>query len=261
MAKVLAVTSSMGTKWEAYSQTLLRIYCPEWKRIIVDGRCNWAPINFLKSVIDKDVDYIVHVDEDCFVQSRETLLNIIKILEHDPSLVAAGVPDGGYYYRNHNPAALNLFFVVFKAVALRKAWSEIEQWHNYKFRSEFSDEVMRQCPNLDHARIKWDEGEPYYPLFWSLLSCGGRFLYLHEELLQSRWSSRVLAPSGELLAEHMWYLRQWFSDEFMPGHDCPNSTRYERFLGDWRSRYGKISKAGFILVHMHVKRLIRRFFL
>lgn len=248
----------MGTKWEAYSQTLLGLLVPEWRRLIVDGRKNWTPTRFVESVVDKNVDYVVHVDEDCFVQSREALLDIISKFEADSSLVAAGVPDGGYYYREHNPAALNLFFVVFRAEALRKAWEEKEKWSQLRFQAEFADEVIRQCPNLDKTRINWDEGEPYYPLFWSLLSGGGRFLYLDEELYKPRWSSKVLAPSGQPAAEHMWYLRQWFSPQTMPGHDCPNSLRYDRFLADWRSKYGNALKPGLMLGAMHIKRFARR---
>lgn len=248
----------MGTKWEAYSQTLLRLLVPEWKRLVVDGRHNWSPTRFIESVVDKDVDYVVHVDEDCFVQSRESLLMLIEKLESDSSLVAAGIPDGGYYYRDHNPAALNLFFVAFRTEALRNAWKEKENWSKYCFRDEFADDVMLQCPTLDKARINWDEGEPYYPLFWCLLSQGGRFLYLTEELFKPRWSSRVLLPSGELLAEHMWYLRQWFSIETMPGHDCPNAERYERFVSEWRGHHNLSLKSNMQLFRMHVRRLARR---
>src|SRR6185503_1084254 len=169
MARVLAVTTSMGSRWEAYSQALLRIEVPEWQRLIVDGRKNWTPTGFIEHVIDSDADYIVHVDEDCFVQSRAALTELIERLENDSSIVAAGIPDGGYYYREHNPAALNLFFVVFRAQSLRDAWKTKAGWNHLHFRPEFSTEVLRQRPDLDAERIKWDEGEPYYPLFWSLL--------------------------------------------------------------------------------------------
>lgn len=84
----------MGTKWEAYSQAALNLAVPDWQRLVVDGRRNWSPTGFIDSVVDKDVDYIVHVDEDCFVQSRESLLNLIEILEGVDGLVAAGIPDG-----------------------------------------------------------------------------------------------------------------------------------------------------------------------
>jgi hypothetical protein len=258
MASVLAVTTSMGSRWEAYSQALLRFEVPEWQRVIVDGRSDWTPTGFIQHVIGRDADYIVHVDEDCFVQSREALLEIVELLEKDPGIAAAGIPDGGCYYREHNPAALNLFFVVFRAQALRDAWKSKDHWDDLHFRPEFSAEVVKQRPELDATRIHWDEGEPYYPLFWSLLSAGGRFLYLREELYQPRWSSRIYSPSGGLLAEHLWYLREWFSGEAMPGHDCPNCVRYSGAAAAIHQRFRGNLSFLLILWAMKLQRLLRR---
>jgi len=258
MNKVVAVTTSMGTKWEAYSQALLKHYVPEWRRVVVDGRQNWSPTGFIEHVIDCDADYIVHVDEDCFVRSRDALVRLIELLEDDPSLAAAGVPDGGIYYRDHNPAALNLFFVAFRASSLREAWKKKDKWGVLTFRPEFAAEVMKQRPELDMARVQWDEGEPYYPLFWSLLSSQRRFLYLQEELCRPRWSSKVLLPSGDLLAEHLWYLRQWFSDDIMPGHDCPNVARYRAMASEIHRTLGRGVPFLTNLSSMHFKRVYRR---
>jgi hypothetical protein len=224
---VLAVTTSLATRWEPLSQALLATQVPEWRRKVVDGRRNWTPVGFLEHVLAEDVDFVVHVDEDCFVAERRGLVDLLDYMAADPRLVAAGVPDGGYYYREHNAAALNLFFVVFRMDALRAAWSKRSRWGTLRFQPEFKREVCAQRPDLDPKRISWDEAEPYYPLFWSLLADGGRFLYLKQELLPSRWSSLVRGLRDENLAEHMWYLRQWFSDNVMPGHDCPNRQRYE----------------------------------
>lgn len=260
MTKVLCVTTSMGTKWESYSQALLAHHVPEWERVIVDGRRNWTSTGFIDRILDTKADYVVHVDEDCFVQSRSGLLSLIDRFEQDKGLVAAGIPDGGHYYREQNPAAVNLFFVVFRMAALRRVWQQQDGWTAASFRPEFSAEVLRQFPSLDRSRISWNEAEPYYPLFWSLMSDGGRFLYLGEQLNRSRWSTRVLAPHGEIIAEHLWYLRNWFSPSIMPGHDCPNIARYEQFLADLRSRPGL--RVGFraSLARMHARRLFRRAF-
>lgn len=258
MPKVLAVTTSMGTKWEAYSQGMLWRLVPEWRRKVIDGTRNWSPTGFIPHVADEDVDYIVHVDEDCFVQSREGLLDVIDELERCPEIVAAGVPDGGHYYRSLNPAALNLFFVVFRASALRRAWSGRERWVEHQFRSEYASEVLKRCPWLDDTKINWDECEPYYPLYWSLLASGGRFLYLGTDLSKERWSSIVLGPSGQPVAEHMWYLRNWFTNEVMPGHDVPNVERYAKWEEEWHSIYGNSFLSNLVIQGGHVKRLLRR---
>jgi len=228
----------MGSRWEAYSQALLRLHAPGWRRVLVDGQRNWTPTGFIDTVIDEDVDYIVHVDEDCFVQSGPALTALIEILERDRTLVAAGIQDGGSYYREHNPAALNLFFVIFRASALRKVWQDKQAWQGSRFRAPFAEQVRAQRPELDDARIQWDEGEPYYWLYWALLEQGGRFLYLREELHRPLWSSRIHAPDGKMVAEHLWYVREWFGEQTMPGHDCANVTRYRRWLAGTRRNYG-----------------------
>lgn len=258
MSKVLAVTTSMSTKWEAYSQTMLEMHVPEWRRVVVDGRRNWTATGFIQYVVDAEVDYIVHVDEDCFVENRDALLDLIRKFEEDPQIVAAGLPDGGYYYREHNPAALNLFFVVFRATALKLAWDDRVNWDRYKFKLEYAAGLDVQCPHLDKSRIKWDEGEPYYPLFWSLLSKGGRFLYLNEVLHRDRWSSRISLGSQKVLAEHLWYLRQWFSVQIMPGHDIENTKRYQLWQAEVHSKYRFNLRFWITLALMHSKRLLRR---
>ena len=260
MTKVLAVTTSMGTKWEAYSQTMLKTVIPEWERVIVDGRKVWSPTLFIKHIIHKDVDYVFHVDEDCFVESRDALRDLVLFLNENPQVVAAGIPDGGHYYRDHNPAALNLFFVIFRMDALRKAWNEKNRWSEIEFREEFKENVLKQCSDLDKSRIQWDEAEPYYPLFWSLLNAGGKFLYLEHSLHPKRWSTQIRMPSGEILAEHLWYLRQWFSDDIMTGHDCSNRTRFELFRRDLLRSKGKTIWFKMVLASMHTKRLVRRIY-
>lgn len=248
----------MGTRWESYSQLLLKQLVPEWKCLVVDGRKNWSPIGFISQVIDADADYIIHVDEDCFIESRSALLKLISFLDDNPQFVAAGIPDGGHYYRDHNPAALNLFFVVFRVGALRVAWKEKRRWEKLKFRDEFAEGVLCQCKMLDTSRIKWDEAESYYPLFWSLLGDGGKFLYLDPKLLTKRWSTQICLPSGEILAEHLWYLRQWFSEAIMQGHDCPNCARYEQFRVELMKKNGISLRFRLSLAYLHAKRFIRR---
>jgi len=256
--RVLLVTTSMGTRWEAYSQTLLRLLLPEWNRLVIDGRRDWSPTGFVSTVIKQEVDFVVHVDEDCFLESRSAMLRLIEAFENDPTLVAAGIPDGGCYYRDRNPAALNLFFTVFRFTALKAAWESRESWSTLSFQPEFAAQVRDQCPHLDQHRIRWTEKEPYYPLFWSMLRAGGQFLYLREELRRGIWSSRVRLTTGQPIAEHLWYLRQWFSDQVMPGHDCSNRRRYESMAADIRARWRGDPRFWLQLGAMRAKALARR---
>jgi hypothetical protein len=237
VSNVIAITTSLGTRWACYSQALLERNVPEWRRIVVDGRQNWSPLGFVDRVIDEDAEFVAHVDEDCFVSNRPEMLHLIEKMRQNKNIVAAGIPDGGHYYRQRNPAALNLFFCILRLDALRRAWRDRGSWSRYQFDPKFSSQVFVQRPDLDRARVSWQDSEPYYPLFWYMLAGGGRFLYLQERLNRSRWSSFVIAANGNVVAEHLWYLRNWFSDEVMPGHDCPNRQRYEYLRNEILARY------------------------
>jgi hypothetical protein len=258
MTRVVAVTMSMGTKWESYSQALVAQQFPRWDRLLVDGRKGWSPTAFIEHALKRDAEYLVHVDEDCFVQSPQAMGEILQAMREQPDLVAAGIPDGGHYYRALNPAALNLFFVVFRMEPLREAWSRRDQWAHTQFREEFARDVMRQFPQLDRSRIDWAGSEPYYPLFWNLLAQGGRFLYLPHELNRTRWSTVVQSPSGRPVAEHLWYLREWFSTRTLPGHDCPNVSRYRSFERELWRRPESGLRFGAMLGAMTTRRIARR---
>jgi hypothetical protein len=258
--RVLAVTTSMGTKWESYSQALIAHHFPDWRRLLVDGRTGWTPTAFLEHALQHDCDYLVHIDEDCFLQSPQAMDEVLRAMRDQPDFVAAGIPDGGHYYRALNPAALNLFFVVFRMQALREAWSRRDRRDRTAFRQEFARDVMQQCPSLDPSRIDWEASEPYYPLFWELLAAGGRFLYLPHELNRARWSTVVQSPSGRPVAEHLWYLREWFSPRTQPGHDCANVNRYRSFERElWRRPESGV-RFGALLGAMSARRIARRLF-
>lgn len=259
MTRVLAVTTSLGTRWESYSQALIAHHLPQWKRMVVNGRRNWSPTAFIERALERESDFIVHVDEDCFIQSASGIEEVFGQFERDPRLVAAGIPDGGHYYRARNPAALNLFFVVFRTSALRAAWSRRDGWASVAYRPEYGDEVLQELPQIDRSRIDWNNPEPYYPLFWTLLEQGGRFMYLPNELDRSRWSTTVLAQSRQPIAEHLWYLREWFKEQPFPGHDCSNASRYRAFERALREREGGLHFRTLVGA-MNAKRLVRRVF-
>jgi hypothetical protein len=248
----------MGSKWESYSQALIAQQFPTWQRLLVDGRRDWTPTLFIEHALNRDAEYLVHVDEDCFMQSSQAMEEILQVMRQRPELVAAGIPDGGHYCRSLNPAALNLFFVVFRMDPLRAAWSRRHQWGDTGFVEEFAHDVMQQCPHLDRSLIDCAASEPYYPLFWSLLAHGGRFLYLPHGLNRSRWSTIVQSPSGRPAAEHLWYLREWFSSRTLPGHDCPNVERYRSFERELWQRPESGLRFGATVGAMNARRIARR---
>src|SRR5688500_6970617 len=97
--KLLFVTTSLGTKWESYSQSLIELGYPESTRLVVDGTRNWFPLMFLEPALAHDSDYTIHIDEDCFLFDTGQLKQLIRYLENHDEIVMAGIPDGGNYYR------------------------------------------------------------------------------------------------------------------------------------------------------------------
>lgn len=259
MGSLTFLTVSMGTRWEAYGQAVLDVELPRTRKIIVDGRFGWHPTLFLDHLADVETDYVVLIDEDCFVCSGHSLKSLISILDERRDLAAAGVPDGGTYYRNHNPAALNLFFVVFRTAALKAALQPARQGDTDVFRPEYALAVNDGLPDLDHDRINVGDGEPYYWVFWRLLQRGWKFLYLQDRVDNRDWASRVSVPGSDIICVHLWYLRLWFSDECMPGHDCANRERYQAIERKIRQRYRWSGRFWIGLLTGHARRLLRRF--
>jgi hypothetical protein len=194
------------------------------------------------------------VDEDCFTTSGEVLKELIAYLDGHPEIGAAGIPDGGHFYRRKNAAAVDLFFVVFRGCALREAWARMSQRPAPAYDADYGVDVLTQRPELDEKLIDWNGVEPYYPVFWALRRNGHRFLRLKNAFVESRSSTRVLAPSGTVVAEHLWYLRQWFSRVAMPGSVLPNPERHDDLKRELLQRYGRSASYRVNLLTMQVIR-------
>lgn len=73
------------------------------------------------------IDYIVYIDEDCFISDLKSLKNIVEdFISSDRTF--AGMPDGGVCcHRNHNNVAINTFFTIFNIRQIRDLFKGIEQ--------------------------------------------------------------------------------------------------------------------------------------
>ena len=77
---ILFVTTTLYTKWLSYQKELVKKHFPESEHIVIDGRNNWPYtwfhwLNHIKNTTSK---WFVHLDEDCFLNSREELLDLIQ---------------------------------------------------------------------------------------------------------------------------------------------------------------------------------------
>ncbi|HRW64692.1 MAG TPA: hypothetical protein P5032_02940 [Candidatus Competibacter sp.] len=225
-SKIAFLTVSLGTKWESYSQSLIKIYFPECQRIVVDGSRSWNPIYFTDYGNKIHADYLILVDEDCFIFSRSQMVFLIQSLDHDKDCALIATPDGGTYHRDYNPIACNTFFAIIKRQALLRIVKSAG-WKNSKY-SDISDKVDdNHLEFLDKNRVNYDKHEPYYPFFWALLSNNFTIKYLVPSLNRSLLASEVkIEKSDNPLLIHMWWLRSWHCREIEPYLKVANYDRY-----------------------------------
>jgi hypothetical protein len=256
---LLFVTTSLGTKWESYSQALIARGYPESKRIVIDGTTNWSPLMFLQTALEEESDYTVHVDEDCFLYDPAQLGALIEKMEARQDIVLAGTPDGGHYYREHNPYACNLFFMVFKTDRIRSLMLQNPQWESYRFSTDFKKGSELDLSFVNLHGVKYDDFEPYYGFFWMILKGSDKILYLRNGLNPEFLSTDLHFTNGKIpLARHMWYLRDWHREELGPHDKIPNRNRYLMVEKEILKLFG--GEPGFMrtLSSLNRKRMIRQ---
>lgn len=236
--RVLFVTSSFRTRWEIYSQALIRASGLAHRVLLLDGRSNWHPLNFVAPALAADSDFIVHMDEDAFLLDPGQLDRLLAEMQADPEIAAAGVPDGGTPYRRHNPYACNLFFTVFQTALLRKLMERKPDWRSLRFDPAFTRH-LRPPPPLS-GTVEPDEFEPYYPLFWLILEQGLQIRYLSSSLDPQSMASQVFCgDESRPMVLHGWHLRKWFSRDVDPEIGLSPAEKYKKLGKMLNGRFGR----------------------
>jgi hypothetical protein len=268
-SSVTFLTASLGTKWESYSQALLEMNFPECDRVVVDGSSNWDPLYFVEIARKLTTNYVVLVDEDCFVFDRDQLLTLLDSLQADAGTAVLATPDGGTFHRDYNPIACNPYFAIIDRRALVKA-TDTNDWKNLTYEDVRWIASAEHVSLLDAKRMKYGLSEPYYPFFWAVLRSGFKIRYLiptvNAELLASELRSDVATRP---LLIHMWWLRAWNNKAVEPYLGVAHRGRYEllqqRHLAPhfasarWRGRLLALNAGRrWKKVNATIRRLIRR---
>jgi len=240
-SEIVFVTTTLDTKWHTKQLEIIKRLFPGSKNLSLDGKTKWpnAWFKWIKEIPSSEAEWFVHIDEDCFLESREELLRLIqKMKDEDYSLSA--VSDGYHHYRGANPVAINSFFMVGKVRDLLDLdlnidnlsfWHQEEGWRNnlgivynedlHRKNFSYPHEIMENGENCSY------EQEPYYMILWMLIEKGKKFYYLYPHF-DERFKStnpRIDKDSPDI-SIHMWYTRFWTSD--MDVHGMPNSIRYQK---------------------------------
>lgn len=175
---------------------------------------------FSSRLLRRRFDYLVYIDEDCFLADAEALLGVVKhFVENDYGF--CGMPDGGVSpIRSHNPVAINPFFSIFNLRQIGRVYDRREVRA-----TAFDDSLRRFAPTHLFARrnfpppheaaMTFDEFEPYYRIFFYLLRQGIKPLYLGARtspLDAEGITTELFDHRGRSLCHHTWYARLFATD-------------------------------------------------
>ena len=189
-------------------------------------------------------DYLIYIDEDCFVTNIESMYNLLKEFI-DNNYGFAGIPDGGVCcHRNHNPISINTFFTIFNIKEIKKIYNGKEV-HETVFddslkiykpdflitdkSDNFKKELEKKIPYCEIVRdnpkdvcsrhqtpysISWDNFEPYYRIFFFLLKNGLKPMYIkgQDSLIDDLGITTELHYNNIPFCYHTWFARNYIND-------------------------------------------------
>ncbi|MBI5093574.1 MAG: hypothetical protein HZB26_14165 [Candidatus Hydrogenedentes bacterium] len=194
------------------SQSLLTL--PFGRRRIV-GMNNWRnATDYLYLLFEFDVDWIINVDEDCFVFDNDRILGLLSFMQHN-DYDFCGIPDGGAcVHRFHNPVVTNPFFNIYNAGRIRPKLREesVFQINRVRYAPELERFTPRHLLKNDHA-YAFDDFECYYGFFFWLLLSGFKPLYLPSRELEDGLTTELRDHEDVPFLYHTWFTRKYTRDE------------------------------------------------
>jgi hypothetical protein len=237
--KITFFTTSTGSDIQQTQSGCIKKLFPESKHILIDGRTGWFTVwyEWLNKAKNIDSDWYVHIDEDCFITSREEIDNLIQYMV-DNNYDIAGPPDGHHEYRSGNHMAFNSFFMIMN----RKS---IDSWHDRTSSPQFKKEWIEEYPykKTNHSHYEYNmefgssgkplgmiwkpETEPYYDFMWVLKESGIKFYYLEPTFGEEFQTTNLL--NNTII--HMWHQRErWSNNIVSPLHKMPNKLRFDGII-------------------------------
>lgn len=238
---IIFVTTTLSSKWLKYQSEIVKRHFPDSRQIFFNGTHSWPYSWFfwLETISSSEYTqkWFVHLDEDCFIESKDEIVRLISMMEEGDYTLAA-TSDGYGHYRGANAIAINSFFMIGNRQHFADANFDYKRmnfrleeggWKNdfgIKYKDSYSEgfEYTHEKFGTDNRTF---EQEPYYALLWTLKEQGRKFFYLYPHF-DERFKStnpRIDAESADI-AVHMWYTRGWNSDMDVWG--LPNYERYQR---------------------------------
>ena len=228
-------TTTFSDIQEVQSECIRKLF-PDSEHILIDGRTGWFTVwyEWLNKSYKYSSDWYVHLDEDCFITSKDEIENLIQYMI-DNNYDISGPPDGHFEYRSVNHMAFNSFFMIMN----RKC---IDAWFNRKsipqFKKEWIEEYPYQKNNHSHYEYNMEFGssgkplgliwkpetEPYYDFMWVLKDSGCKFNYIEPKFGEEFQTTNLLNDT----IIHMWHQRERWQDRVVsPLHKMTNKMRFD----------------------------------
>ena len=174
---------------------------------------------------DTDCDIAINVDEDCFITSKDAVMQLVDyVMAND--IANAGCPDGGSFIpRGGNPIVTNPFFNVFNLSLLREQYAhKAEQQFDYLAHLKEMEDTYPKQMIADGRGYHFDQvdREPYYPFFfWQAYHT--KTLYLRSALHPDGWTTILYNQEGEEMCRHTWYARFYSVPAWVVRHWQPTA--------------------------------------
>lgn len=151
--------------------------------------------------LHKKYEYIVLIDEDCFILNDDIIDEVIQYMEQN-DIDIVGVPDGNVtHVRFHRPDVPNLFFTIFKTKKMDFTSLDVT---NYKV----------PIGETKKGVYAYDDFEPYYQwLCFLIYKLNMKFQPLEAYTLDDGWTTAVKFGGCDF-AFHTWFARRYGKDNF-----------------------------------------------
>lgn len=191
---------------------------------------------------DTDCDIAINVDEDCFITSRDAVMELVDyVIAHN--IANAGCPDGGSYIpRSGNPIVTNPFFNVFNLNLLREQYShKAEKEFDYQAHKQQMIDAFPMQMLAEGQANYFDETdrEPYYPFFfWQAFHT--KTIYLPSKPHPDGWTTILCNHLGKEICRHTWLARFYSVPTFVVRHWQPTAdAQKQRIDAVIREAYDK----------------------
>jgi hypothetical protein len=226
MSKIKIVSNVINDELYSYSKSFYESM--NYEKIVVSGQNKLYNFKFINYVILNkslfDFDWMVYVDEDCFITNQKALEDLINYqIENNYS--CSGMPDGGVIaHRFHNPVAINPFFMIMNINEIRKKYNideinksmygeDLNKYvpinlikKEYTYKSSH-DEILKL--GYSPYGVVFDNFEPCYGFFFWLLRNNFKILYLDADEHDDGISTILKNHNDVPFAYHAWYGRLW----------------------------------------------------